>query len=341
MVVSAVVCADGHDELRAQVLHRRGDRAWHDGRDAPPARRSVGDRGRAHRARAAPVRRRSVGRRGRDLGADHRPQACRRPGRDARRGPPRRGCEPEAGRQHLVATRRWTSSSNATLGRMQQPGTSCSRARTVDGSPTATAPSRDASDRLDQSPRWASTCVYLPPIHPIGRTPPQGPRTTRRRAGPTTSGSPWAIGDEPTAATPRCTRSSARVDDFARSSASPRERRHGGRARPRVPVHARPPVGARAPEWFHVRADGTSPTPRTRRSVRGHRPARLRQRRTGARLWEALPTSCGTGSRAASRVPRRQPAHQAVRVLAVADRRDARGATPASCSSPRRSPARR
>ena len=43
------------------------------------------------------------------------------------------------------------------------------------------------------SPPWASTCVYLPPIHPIGTTERKGPNNAPR-AGADDVGSPWAIG---------------------------------------------------------------------------------------------------------------------------------------------------
>ena len=96
------------------------------------------------------------------------------------------------------------------------------------------------------------------------------------------------------------------------------------------------------PEWFNRRPDGTlkyaENPPKKYQDIynvnwdsedwRG--------------LWEALLRGrppLGRPRRA--RLPRRQPAHQAARVLGVADRRGPRRATPRWSSSPRRSRAGR
>ena len=78
------------------------------------------------------------------------------------------------------------------------------RARSAPG--TSSSPSSGSFRRRARSlPRLADLgfdVVYLPPIHPIGAHPPQGPK---QRAGgdPRDPGSPWAIG-APTADTRRC-----------------------------------------------------------------------------------------------------------------------------------------
>ena len=54
---------------------------------------------------------------------------------------------------------------------------------------------RGSPSRSRGSPSWASTSLYLPPIHPIGDTNRKGPNNALI-AGEGDPGSPWAIGDE-------------------------------------------------------------------------------------------------------------------------------------------------
>ncbi|WP_253904323.1 alpha-1,4-glucan--maltose-1-phosphate maltosyltransferase [Arthrobacter sp. Br18] len=54
---------------------------------------------------------------------------------------------------------------------------------------------RTAAKRLDAVADMGFDVVYLPPIHPIGRTHRKGPNNTLT-AGPSDPGSPWAIGSE-------------------------------------------------------------------------------------------------------------------------------------------------
>ncbi len=54
---------------------------------------------------------------------------------------------------------------------------------------------REAAKRLDAVAEMNFDVVYLPPIHPIGRTHRKGPNNTLT-AGPSDPGSPWAIGSE-------------------------------------------------------------------------------------------------------------------------------------------------
>src|SRR5690606_6203146 len=52
-----------------------------------------------------------------------------------------------------------------------------------------------ATRRLEYVAEMGFDVVYLPPIHPIGRTNRKGPNNALS-AGPDDPGSPWAIGDE-------------------------------------------------------------------------------------------------------------------------------------------------
>ena len=54
---------------------------------------------------------------------------------------------------------------------------------------------KDAEKRLDDIKKMGFNVIYLPPIHPIGRTARKGPNNTLK-AGPDDPGSPWAIGNE-------------------------------------------------------------------------------------------------------------------------------------------------
>ena len=110
--------------------------------------------------------------------------------------------------------------------------------------------------RSRASPTWASTSLYLPPIHPIGTTHRKGRnnspgRRARRARQP--------LGDRraPRAATPPCTRSSGRSPTSRRWS--PRRADTAWRSRSTSRSSARPttPGCAEHPEWFHRRPDGT------------------------------------------------------------------------------------
>ena len=97
--------------------------------------------------------------------------------------------------------------------------------------------------------------LYLPPIHPIGRTNRKG-RNNTLGAGPTDPGSPWAIGGEEgghTAVHPDL----GTLDDFERLVARARE--HGIEVALDYAIQMSPdhPWLAEHPEWFHRRPDGT------------------------------------------------------------------------------------
>jgi starch synthase (maltosyl-transferring) len=61
--------------------------------------------------------------------------------------------------------------------------------------PTRSATFREAAARLDDIAAMGFDVVYLPPIHPIGRSYRKGPNNSLS-AGPNDPGSPWAIGNE-------------------------------------------------------------------------------------------------------------------------------------------------
>ena len=109
-----------------------------------------------------------------------------------------------------------------------------------------------------QLPRFAELgfdVLYLPPIHPIGRTNRKGPNNTLT-AGPDDPGSPWAIGAEEgghTAVNPEL----GTVEDFERLVAAAREQ--GIEIALDYAIQCSPdhPWLAEHPEWFHRRPDGT------------------------------------------------------------------------------------
>ena len=169
---------------------------------------------------------------------------------------------------------------------------------------------------------WASTCVYLPPIHPIGRErrkgrnnaltrdagrrrQPVGDRRRRRRAQGGASGA----------------RHARRLPPLRRARA---RARHRDRARHRLPVRARPPLRRRAS------ASGSAVAPTAACSTRR---IRRRSTRTSIRstsspmtwqaLWQELTSVfvfwIGAGR---AHLPRRQSAHEGLSVLGVGDRRD-------------------
>ena len=113
------------------------------------------------------------------------------------------------------------------------------------------------------APRLASLgfdVVYLPPIHPIGRTLRKG-RNNALVAAPGDPGSPWAIGSEEgghTAVHPDL----GTLEDFDDLVSSRARAGIGDRARLRDPMLRRPPVAARASRMV-------SPPPRRNAEVCG------------------------------------------------------------------------
>ena len=113
----------------------------------------------------------------------------------------------------------------------------------------------DCIARLDDIRAMGFDVVYLPPIHPIGRTNRKG-RDNRLAADPGDPGSPWVIGNEHgghTAIEPAL----GTLEDFHRFVAAARER--GIEIALDYAIQCSPdhPWVREHPEWFHHRPDGT------------------------------------------------------------------------------------
>jgi len=113
----------------------------------------------------------------------------------------------------------------------------------------------DVEARLPYVAELGFDVLYLPPIHPIGRTRRKGPNNTLE-ARPEDVGSPWAIGNElggHKAVDPAL----GTLEDFRRLVASARER--GVETALDVAFQCSPdhPYVKEHPEWFRKRADGS------------------------------------------------------------------------------------
>ena len=142
--------------------------------------------------------------------------------------------------------------------------------------------------------------VYLPPVHPIGRTHRKG-RNNALTASPGDPGSPWAIGSE--RGRPHRDRAGARharrLRSLRRRRPSPRAR---GRARHRVPGVAGSSLGPRASRVVQAparRIDQVRGEPAE--EVPGHLPVRFREPATRRRCGRRCATCSCSGSRTASR----------------------------------------
>ena len=181
---------------------------------------------------------------------------------------------------------------------------------------------------------------HLPAADPPHRRgQPQGPE---QHPDPRPRGHRLAVGDRQQGRRPRRDPPRARHLRRLRRVRRP-GRRAGprGRARPRAAGGARPPVGDQPPAVLHhARRRHHRLRGEPAEEVPGHLPDELRQRPE-----RHLPR--GAAGRAALDVPRRadlprrQPAHQAARVLGVAARRRSGAPIPTCSSCPRPSPARR
>ncbi len=161
--------------------------------------------------------------------------------------------------------------------------------------------------------------LYLPPIHPIGRTNRKGPNNAAA-AGPDDPGSPWAIGSEAgghTAIHPEL----GTFDDFGHLLAE--LKRHDMELALDLAFQCSPdhPWVQEHPEWFRHRADGTiryaENPPKKYEDIY---PLDFETKdREG--LWHALLGVVLFWMREGGPdLPRRQPAHEAVRLLGVAAR---------------------
>ena len=171
-------------------------------------------------------------------------------------------------------------------GRSSPPGTSSSPAPRARCWPPAadrpgTAPSRPRPAGCRRSRRWASTCVYLPPIHPIGRVNRKG-RNNTLVAGPDDVG--LAVGDRRRRGRPR--RDPPRPGHRWRTSAgsSRPAAEHGLEVALDLALQCAPdhPWVTEHPEWFTTRA-GRQHRVRGEpaQEIPGHLPAELRQRPGG------------------------------------------------------------
>ena len=118
--------------------------------------------------------------------------------------------------------------------------------------------------------------------------------------------------------------------------------RHGSRARFRRAMLARPSLAqgtSRVVQAPPRRLDPLRGEPAE--EIRGHRQSRLLRHRQRAAMDGAARRRAVLARAGRAHLPRRQSAHQAVRVLGMADPRSSSRSTPTSSSSPKRSRARR
>ncbi len=114
---------------------------------------------------------------------------------------------------------------------------------------------RDVEERLTDIAEMGFDILYLPPIHPIGRTFRKGPNNSTV-AGPDDPGSPWAIGAAEgghTAIHPEL----GTLEDFRHLVRRAGE--HGIEMALDIAFQCSPdhPWAAEHPEWFRLRPDGT------------------------------------------------------------------------------------
>ena len=178
----------------------------------------------------------------------------------------------------------------------------------------------DVEARLPEIAEMAFDVLYLPPIHPIG----QSYRKGRNNATTAATRRPWkSMGHRLGRGRPHCDPSGAWEP---RGLPAPRRgRRHArprDRPRHRVPDGARPSVRDGAPGVVPAPTGRDDPVRREpAEEIPGHLPVRLRDRRLAGAVGRAprcLPVLARPGHPDLSG---RQPAHQALRVLGMADRR--------------------
>src|SRR5262249_48286344 len=113
----------------------------------------------------------------------------------------------------------------------------------------------DVIERLPDIRRMGFDVVYLPPIHPIGRTARKGPDNART-AGPGDPGRPWAIGG-PEGGHPAIHPELGTLEDFRRLVKSARGL--GLEIALDLAIQCSPdhPWVREHPEWFYRRPDGS------------------------------------------------------------------------------------
>ena len=182
----------------------------------------------------------------------------------------------------------------------------------------------DVEARLPYVAEMGFDVLYLPPIHPIGRVQRKGPNNALD-AGPGRRRQP--VGDrrarrrpqgDPSASSARSTTSARLVARGARRAASRSRSTSRSSARPTIRT------SSEHPEWFRRRPDGTiqyaENPPKKYQDIY---PFDFETDDWQALWRRAARASSRSGSTQGVRdLPRRQSAHQAVRVLGVGDRRD-------------------
>ncbi len=180
---------------------------------------------------------------------------------------------------------------------------------------------RDLAARLPDVAAMGFDVLYLPPIHPIGVTHRKG-KNNAATAAPDDVGSPWAIGGAAgghKAILPEL----GTAADFRRLIAKARD--HGLELAMDIAFQCSPdhPYVREHPEWFQKRPDGTI-------QYAENPPKKYEdiypfdfECEAWRELWLELKSVFDHWlERRRPHLPRRQPAHQAVRLLGVADRRD-------------------
>jgi starch synthase (maltosyl-transferring) len=114
---------------------------------------------------------------------------------------------------------------------------------------------RGVAKRLPELAELGFDVVYLPPIHPIGRTNRKGPNNALT-AGPDDPGSPWAIGDA-TGGHDAIHPDLGTLDDLKQLTASARGHGIDIALDFAIQASADHPWLREHPEWFHRRPDGT------------------------------------------------------------------------------------
>ena len=247
--------------------------------------------------------------RGRGLAQGARARSGARRADAAPRGPPPR----RVGRARDLSR---TASARASAA-----GTSCFRAP-LPRSRRGTATSATSRRACPMSPSMGFDVLYLPPIQPIGRVNRKGAQQCARCAGPTTSAAPGRSAP-PRAATRTCCRELGTLEDFRHLLATARE----------LGIEIALDIAFQcAPDHPYVRDASrmVQASARRQRAIRGepaeeipgHLSVRFRERRLARPVGRAEERRRVLDRAGRADISRRQSAHQAVRVLGMAHRRD-------------------
>ena len=187
-----------------------------------------------------------------------------------------------------------------------------------------TAHSTTASDCCRRSRGWASTCSICRPSTRSARPHRKG-RNNSTTAGPNDPGSPWAIGSSlggHKAIHPEL----GTLEDFQRLVRRAARARAGDRDGPGVSVLARSSVRDRASRVVPLAARRDGPVRREpAEEISGHPSAEFRDRAVAGIVGGAQERGPVLDRPGRPHLPRRQPAHQALRLLGVAHRRGPAG----------------